>query len=106
MRRVVRFVCSPGADPFAARALDRALAALAVAHRGPGGLGRLETQDAALANTRLSIVDLPSVSQPMTNENGGVVVYDGEIRNHAALGAALGHRYRGRSDDHHFVGAG
>jgi len=97
---VVGFVCAPGAEAPDSRALDSAVAALA--HRGPDGSGRYETRDVALANTRLSIIDLPGGSQPMKNEDGTVVVvYNGEIWNHAVLRdelAGLGHRFRSRSD--------
>ena len=97
---VVGFVAAPGADAPDSRALSEAVTALT--HRGPDGSGRYLTRTVALANTRLSIIDLPGGSQPMRNEDGGiVVVYNGEIWNHTALRdelAALGHRFRSRSD--------
>jgi asparagine synthase (glutamine-hydrolysing) len=51
---------------------------------------------------RLSIIDVKSGHQPLTNENQDVwIVYNGEIYNHADLRPKLeakGHRYRTRTD--------
>ena len=76
----------------------------ALAHRGPDGAGCrfLAGRRAALGHRRLSIVDLASGDQPMSNEDGSVwLVYNGEIYNHLALRAELeraGHRFRSRAD--------
>ncbi|HTY76564.1 MAG TPA: asparagine synthase (glutamine-hydrolyzing) [Candidatus Bathyarchaeia archaeon] len=55
-----------------------------------------------LAHRRLSIVDLTTGWQPLSNEARDVwIVYNGEIYNHLALRAeleALGHRFATRSD--------
>jgi asparagine synthase (glutamine-hydrolysing) len=80
---------------------DAARAALK--HRGPDADGAEFLDGAALAHTRLRVIDLtPGGAQPMANETGSVrVVFNGEVYNHAALRAELerkGHRFRGRSD--------
>ena len=86
----------------ATTALERLTAALA--HRGPDGCGYryFAGRRAGLGHRRLSIVDLASGDQPMSNEDGRVwLVYNGEIYNHRALRDELeraGHRFRSRAD--------
>lgn len=74
----------------------------AIRHRGPDDSGVYLDERAALGHRRLSIVDLSTGHQPMTNEDGGLwIVYNGEIFNHADLRPELekaGHRYQTRSD--------
>lgn len=74
----------------------------ALRHRGPDGFGLYTGRHVGLAHTRLSIVDLEHGAQPMTNEDGRVVVtFNGEIFNHVELRAELaraGHRFRTRAD--------
>src|SRR5206468_3914858 len=59
-------------------------------------------QTVGFAHVRLSIVDLSAGAQPMTNEDGQIVVtYNGEIYNHRELRSALesrGHVFRTRCD--------
>jgi asparagine synthase (glutamine-hydrolysing) len=73
-----------------------------IAHRGPDDDGFLVEDNVGLAMRRLSIIDVKTGHQPLSNENGDVwIVYNGEIYNHEALRAGLeaqGHRYRTRSD--------
>src|SRR6266540_6808111 len=73
-----------------------------LSHRGPDDSGVYSDPWAALAHRRLSIVDLATGQQPLSNEDGVLwIVYNGEIFNHQALRPALekaGHRYRTRSD--------
>jgi asparagine synthase (glutamine-hydrolysing) len=58
----------------------------AIVHRGPDDEGFWSDQDVALGFRRLSIVDLASGHQPMSNEDGSVwVIFNGEIYNHVAL---------------------
>jgi asparagine synthase (glutamine-hydrolysing) len=80
-----------------------------IAHRGPDEAGLHCDAHAALAHRRLSIVDLGTGQQPMSNEDGRVwVVFNGEIYNHAELRAELqghGHVYRTRSDTETIVHA-
>lgn len=71
--------------------------AAAIRHRGPDGYGFLTGPHVGFAHVRLSIVDLAGGAQPMTNEDGNVVVtYNGEIYNHRELAdelRVLGHRF-------------
>ena len=74
----------------------------ALAHRGPDGRGEFDAAAVALGHSRLSIIDLQTGAQPLTNEDGSVVVVaNGEIYNHLELRnelAARGHRFRTDSD--------
>jgi asparagine synthase (glutamine-hydrolysing) len=78
----------------------------AMVHRGPDDAGhwtRPAAPDVVLAHRRLSIVDLSEAGrQPMSNEDGSVVVtFGGEIYNHLQLRETLergGHRFRSRCD--------
>ncbi len=73
-----------------------------IAHRGPDDQGFYVSGNLGIAMRRLSIVDLQTGQQPVTNEDETIwLVYNGEIYNHAALRAQLvdqGHRFRSRSD--------
>ncbi len=73
-----------------------------IRHRGPDAFGFYRDEYAALGHRRLSIIDVSAGAQPMYNEDGNlVIVYNGEIFNHAALRPALeaaGHRYTTRCD--------
>lgn len=73
-----------------------------VRHRGPDGQGSYRDSFASLGHRRLSIVDLNTGAQPMTNEAGNLwITYNGEIFNHAEIRKDLeraGHRYKTRSD--------
>ena len=80
-----------------------------IAHRGPDEAGLRCDEHAALAHRRLSIVDLSSGQQPLSNEDGTVwVVFNGEIYNHADVRRDLeahGHVYRTKSDTETIVHA-
>jgi asparagine synthase (glutamine-hydrolysing) len=71
-------------------------------HRGPDEAGLYSDDRAVLAHRRLSIVDLSTGQQPMSNEDQTVwVVFNGEIYNHAGIRHVLeaeGHVFRTRSD--------
>jgi asparagine synthase (glutamine-hydrolysing) len=71
-------------------------------HRGPDEGGLHIEPGVALGHRRLSIIDLSSGQQPLFNEDHSVVVvYNGEIYNHAGLMAeltALGHTFRTHCD--------
>lgn len=73
-----------------------------IIHRGPDDAGFYVAENIGMAMRRLSIIDLQSGQQPVTNEDGSVwLVYNGEIYNHQELRAELerrGHRYRSHSD--------
>lgn len=71
-------------------------------HRGPDSDGIFEKPYLALAIRRLSIIDLETGDQPLSNESGDVtLVYNGEIYNYRELRKDLlerGHQFKTRSD--------
>ena len=73
-----------------------------IAHRGPDGFGYYEDGHAHLGHRRLSIIDLATGQQPMTNASESLwISYNGEIFNHLALRQELqnlGHQYRTKCD--------
>lgn len=74
----------------------------AIAHRGPDDEGYLSEPGVGLGMRRLSILDLEGGHQPMSNEDGSVVVvFNGEIYNYRSLRSDLlsrGHVFRTESD--------
>jgi asparagine synthase (glutamine-hydrolysing) len=74
----------------------------AIRHRGPDEFGLYRDERCGLAHARLSIIDLASGQQPLSNEDGSTwVVFNGEIFNYLELRQellALGHHFRTRSD--------
>ena len=73
-----------------------------ISHRGPDGSGHYVRGEVALGHRRLSIIDLATGGQPMSNENDTAwVTYNGEIFNHADIRPELeaaGHRYKSHCD--------
>jgi asparagine synthase (glutamine-hydrolysing) len=71
-------------------------------HRGPDSDGVFVDGGTGLAARRLAIIDLQTGDQPLTNEDGSVVVVqNGEIYNYRELRAGLeakGHRFRTSGD--------
>jgi asparagine synthase (glutamine-hydrolysing) len=71
-------------------------------HRGPDGYGFYADADAGLAHVRLSIIDVAGGAQPLTNEDGSLIItYNGEVYNYVELAEELrraGHQFRTRSD--------
>jgi asparagine synthase (glutamine-hydrolysing) len=80
-----------------------------ITHRGPDEAGTYCDGRAGLVHRRLSIVDLASGQQPLSNEDETVwVVFNGEIYNHEEIRPALeasGHKYRTRCDTETIVHA-
>ena len=74
-----------------------------LAHRGPDQWDSFTSSQWSLGHRRLSIIDLSEHGrQPMTNEDGSiVVVFNGEIFNFAEIRVDLeakGHQFKGHSD--------
>lgn len=69
-------------------------------HRGPDGEGAWISDDIGLGMRRLAIVDPEHGDQPLTSEDGSiVVVFNGEIYNHTELRERLGaHRLASHTD--------
>ena len=61
-----------------------------IAHRGPDDSGVYIRGQIGLGNRRLSIIDLHTGKQPISNEDGTIwVVYNGEMYNFPRLRAQL-----------------
>ena len=73
-----------------------------LAHRGPDGQGAYLNGIAGLGHRRLSIIDLQTGGQPISNENETVwIAFNGEIYNYRELRKQLlnlGHRFRTQTD--------
>jgi asparagine synthase (glutamine-hydrolysing) len=73
-----------------------------IAHRGPDADGFYVADGIGLGHRRLSIIDLATGDQPLTNEERTIwVVFNGEIYNFADIRVELeahGHRFRTHSD--------
>ena len=87
------------------RPIDRErLAAMTtvIAHRGPDSDGFYVGDGIGLGHRRLSIIDLATGDQPLTNEDRTIwIVFNGEIYNFADIRSELeqfGHRFRTHSD--------
>ncbi|MHC4436729.1 MAG: asparagine synthase (glutamine-hydrolyzing) [Planctomycetota bacterium] len=80
--------------------LDKMTAA--IAHRGPDDEGFYVKDGVGLGHRRLSIIDVESGHQPLSNEDETVwIVYNGEIYNFKEIQkdlVARGHRFRTRTD--------
>ncbi len=73
-----------------------------IKHRGPDEFGAYFDNRCVLGQARLSIIDLSSGSQPMTNEDGTIwITYNGEIYNYIELREELiaaGHKFKTKCD--------
>jgi asparagine synthase (glutamine-hydrolysing) len=73
-----------------------------IRHRGPDDEGVYLKGQVALGHRRLSIIDLNSGHQPISNENGTIwIVFNGEIYNYRELRAFLlskGHIFKTQTD--------
>jgi asparagine synthase (glutamine-hydrolysing) len=74
----------------------------ALQHRGPEEAGIYRDRRAGLGHARLSIIDLSTGQQPLSNEDGSLwITFNGEIFNYLELRdelVALGHCFRTKSD--------
>jgi asparagine synthase (glutamine-hydrolysing) len=73
-----------------------------IRHRGPDEFGVYLDDKCALGHARLSIIDLSTGQQPLSNEDNTIwIIFNGEIYNYVELRPALekfGHRFRTNSD--------
>ncbi|MFO7867230.1 MAG: asparagine synthase (glutamine-hydrolyzing) [Candidatus Aminicenantes bacterium] len=73
-----------------------------ITHRGPDDQGLYAGQGAALGARRLSIIDLETGHQPISNEDETIrIAYNGEVYNFPELKQELagrGHRFKTRTD--------
>ena len=94
---ILEFGRDARADSDALREMCRIMA-----HRGPDDEGFYFDGHVGIGMRRLSIVDLTTGHQPISNENGSIwIVYNGEIYNHLSLRDQLiarGHAYQTQSD--------
>jgi asparagine synthase (glutamine-hydrolysing) len=101
---IVEFGRDVRADTSALREMCRVMA-----HRGPDDEGFYTDGCLGIGMRRLSIVDLATGHQPISNEDGSLwIVFNGEIYNHQALREQLvarGHRYSTHSDTETIVHA-
>jgi len=88
-------------DASVSPALIKAMADT-IAHRGPDDVGYHVSGQVGLGFRRLSIIDLSSGHQPISNEDGTVwIIFNGEIYNYQELRAFLlarGHRFSTKTD--------
>ncbi len=73
-----------------------------IRHRGPDEFGAYLDERCVLGQARLSIIDLSTGSQPLSNEDGNLwITFNGEIFNYVELRPELerlGHRFKTNSD--------
>ena len=78
-------------------------------HRGPDDEGVYVNRNCGIAMRRLSIIDLVTGKQPISNETGDVwIVFNGEIYNHKEIRAELeakGHKFATNTDTESIVHA-
>lgn len=94
-------VCNLNGEPVEAGLLN-AMTEI-ITHRGPDGEGHYTDGPVGLGHRRLAIIDTsPAGNQPMSNEDGNVVItYNGMIYNFQELRAELeasGHRFQSKTD--------
>ncbi|MFQ5709115.1 MAG: asparagine synthase (glutamine-hydrolyzing) [bacterium] len=81
----------------------------AIQHRGPDDDGWYVKGNTAVGMRRLSIIDLATGHQPISNEDGTIwIVFNGEIYNYLELRTDLekkGHKFRTRTDTEAIVHA-
>ncbi|MBA2611550.1 MAG: asparagine synthase (glutamine-hydrolyzing) [Bacteroidetes bacterium] len=74
----------------------------AISHRGPDGFGHKIFDNVAIGHRRLSIIDISTGAQPMSNESETLwITYNGELYNYLELKNELvsyGYKFRTNSD--------
>ena len=61
-------------------------------HRGPDGSGQFNHEKTVVLHKRLSIIDLETGNQPIQNQDGSVIIANGEIYNYQELRGSLGEK--------------
>jgi asparagine synthase (glutamine-hydrolysing) len=93
----LNFEKNAGVEPALIRAMMNA-----IWHRGPDDEGLYSVSEVGLGFRRLSIIDLNSGHQPLSNEDGTVwIVFNGEIYNYRELRTLLlskGHVFKTQTD--------
>ncbi len=95
---------APGGAPSADAGRRELISAMCrtLIHRGPDDEGIFTAPGVALGVRRLSVIDLVTGHQPISNEDGSVwVAFNGEMYNFPGLKdelEGLGHRFRSRTD--------
>jgi asparagine synthase (glutamine-hydrolysing) len=73
-----------------------------IRHRGPDESGIYLSENIGLANVRLSIIDLSTGQQPLSNASGNIwIAYNGEVFNYIELREELlakGYHFKTHSD--------
>jgi asparagine synthase (glutamine-hydrolysing) len=104
---IAGILAAKGDAPVAREELERMISTLR--HRGPDGFGYYQQGRVGLAHARLSIIDLVTGDQPMSDPTGEIwTVFNGEIFNYIELRASLqarGHVFRTSSDTETIVHA-
>ncbi|NNE10225.1 MAG: asparagine synthetase B, partial [Gemmatimonadetes bacterium] len=86
------------------RAIDEAVlraATSVVSYRGPDDAGYFVAGPVGLGHRRLSIIDLNTGDQPIRDERGNTLIFNGEIYNYIELREVLrtlGHTFKTESD--------
>ncbi len=85
-------ICRLGADPLQNLAVALDVMDHLQRHRGPDGRGfwTHPTMTVGFGHRRLSIIDLDSGAQPMRDEAGNWITFNGEIYNYLELREELG----------------
>src|SRR5437879_13443363 len=93
----IAYLASGKADPAVLRRANDL-----IRHRGPDDEGYYSDEHAGLAMRRLSIIDLSTGHQPISNPEGTIwIVFNGEIYNFQELRPDLekgGYKFRTKSD--------
>lgn len=95
-------------DQVSETALQHVLCSLE--HRGPDGNGVFTDEQACvtLAHTRLAVIDLQTGAQPLSSEDGNIVlICNGELYDFERIRASLesmGHRFKTRTDSEIIIG--
>ena len=73
-----------------------------IKHRGPDESGIYSSPNVAIGNVRLSIIDISTGQQPLTNSTGDIwIAYNGEVFNYIELREELikkGYKFKTNSD--------